>query len=82
MSVSVSVCVCVCLSAITSLELHVRSSRIFFVRVTYGRGSILVWRRSDVLRTSSFMDDAIFAHKPRLLDVAAQLALDLAINGA
>jgi len=26
-----------------------------------------------VLRTSGFMDDVIFAYKPRLLDVAAQL---------
>jgi len=44
MSVSVCVCVCVCLSAIISPELHVRSSPIF-VRVTYGRGSVLLWRR-------------------------------------
>jgi len=42
----------------------------------------------DMLCTSGFMDDIIFAHKPRLLDAAAQLkrsahaALDLAINGA
>ena len=34
----------VCLSAIISPELHVRSSPIF-VRVTYGRGSVLLWRR-------------------------------------
>jgi len=26
-----------------------------------------------MLRTSGFMDDVIYAHKPRLLDVAAQL---------
>jgi len=26
-----------------------------------------------MLRTSGFMNDVIFAHKPRLLDVAAQL---------
>ena len=42
----------------------------------------------DILCTSGFMDDVIFAHKPRLLDVAAQLklsahaALGLAINCA
>jgi len=42
------------------------------VHVIYGRGSVLLWRRSDMLCTSGFMDD-IFAHKPRLLDVAAQL---------
>jgi len=41
-----------------------------------------------VICTSCFKDDVIFAHKPRLLDVAAQLecsehaALGLAINCA
>ena len=56
------------------------------VRVTYGRGSVLLWRRSDTLCTSGFMDDVTFAHKPRLLHVAAQLkrsahaALGLAVN--
>jgi len=41
-----------------------------------------------MLRTSGFMDDVIYAHKPRLLDVAAQLrrsshaALGFVINGA
>jgi len=86
MSVSVCLCVCVCLSAIISSELHVRSSPIF-VHVTYGRGSVLLWR-SDTLSTSGFMDDVIFAHKPRLLDVVAQLkrsahaALGLAISCA
>jgi len=60
----------------------------FFVHVTYGRGSVLICQRSDTLCTSGFMDDVIFAYKPRLLDVAAQLkrsahaALDLAINSA
>jgi len=44
-----------------------------FVHVTYGRGSVLLWRRSDMLCTSGFMDDVIFALKPRLLDEAAQL---------
>jgi len=58
----------------------------FFLRVTYGRGSVLLWRRSDTSCTSVFMDDVNFAHKPSLLDVAAQLkrsahaALGLAIN--
>jgi len=53
----------------------------FFVHDTYGRGSVLLCWRGD-------MDDVIFAHKPRLLDVAAQLkhsahtALGLAINCA
>jgi len=41
-----------------------------------------------MLRTSGFMDDVIFAQKPRLLDVAVQLkrsaqaALGVAINCA
>jgi len=44
--------------------------------------------RYDTLGTCSFMDDVVFAHKPRLLDVATQLkrsahaALDLAIKCA
>jgi len=89
--VCVHVCVCVCLSAIISSEVSLRggrSSPIFFVRVTYGRGSVFHWLRIDMLCTSGFMDDFIFAHKPRLLDVAAQLkrnahaALGLAINCA
>ena len=87
MSVSVCLCVFVCprshLRNYTS-DLH----RIFFVRVTYGRDSVLLWRCSDTLCTSGFMDDVNFAHKPRLLDVAAQLkrcahaALGLAISCA
>jgi len=83
----VRVCLCVCLSAIISSEPLVLSSP-SFVLVAYGRGSVLFWRRSDMLCTSGFMDDVIFAHKPRLLDVAAQLklgahaVLGLAINCA
>jgi len=55
---SLVVYVFVCLSAIISSELHVRSSPIF-VHVTYGRGSVLLGRRSDTLCTSGFMDDVI-----------------------
>ena len=43
------------------------------MHVIYGRGSVLLWWRSDTLCTSGFMGDVIFAHKPRLLDVAVQL---------
>jgi len=56
------------------------------MHVIYGRDSDLLWRRT--LCTSGFMDDVIFVHKPRLLNVAAQLkrsahaALGLAINCA
>ena len=55
------------------------------MHVLYGRCSVLVWRRSD---TFDCTDDVKFAHKPRLLDVAAQpkrsahAALGLAINCA
>jgi len=69
--VCLSVCVCDCLSAIISSELYTSDLRHFIVYVTYGRGSVLFWQRSDMLCTSGFMDDVIFAHKPRLLDVAA-----------
>jgi len=85
--VCVRVRVRVCLSAIISSELHVRFSPIFVI-VTDGRGSVFLWRRRDKLCTFVFMDDVIFAHKPGLLDVAAQLtrsahaALSLAINYA
>ena len=67
LSVCLSVCgfVCVCLSAIISSDLHVRSSPIRFVHVTYGRGSVLLWRCSDMLCTSGFVDNVMLAHKPR-----------------
>jgi len=58
------------------------------VHVTYGRGLVFFWRYSDMLCISGFMDDVIFAHMPRLLDVAAQLkrsahaALGLAVKCA
>jgi len=83
---SVSVCVSVCLRS--CLRNYTSDLRDFFVHVTYGRGSVLLWRRSDMLYTSGFTDYVTFAHKPRLLDVAAQpknrahAALGLAINCA
>ena len=45
----------------------------FVVHVTYTRGSVLFWRRRDILSTSGFMDDVILAHKPRQLNVAARM---------
>jgi len=45
----------------------------FFMHVTHGRGLVLLWRRSNILRISVFMDNVIVAHKLRLLDVAARL---------
>jgi len=70
--VCLSVCVCL------SVRDHICGTTrpIFtkiFMHVTNGRGSVLLWRRSDTLRISGFTDDVMFAHKPRLLDVAARL---------
>jgi len=72
------------LSAIISSELRVRSSPKFLcmLPMAVARSS------SDVICTSGFMYDVIFAHKPRLFDVATQLkrsaraALGLAIKSA
>ena len=73
--------VCVCVRARLSVCDHIFGTtrpiftEFFFTHVTYGRGSVLLWRRSGVLcrPISGFMDDVIFVHKQRLLDVAAQL---------
>jgi len=53
------------------------TTRPIFNKVTYDRGSVLLWRCSDrhTSRISGFMDDVIFAHKPRLLEVAAVLGM-------
>jgi len=86
---SVSVCLCVCLS----VRNHIfGTARPIFTKilthVNYSYRSVLLWRRSDTFCTAGFMDDVIFAHKPRLLDIAAQLkrsahaALGLAISCA
>jgi len=76
------VCVCVCVRACVCECVIMSSDHVFgtarliftkiFVQVSYVCGSVLLWRRSDMLCTSVFMDDIIFAHKPRLLDVATQ----------
>jgi len=86
--VSVSVCLCVrvCLSAIVSLELTSDLHQIFctcYLWPWIGPSLALLH-----LCTSGIMDDVIFVHRPRLLDVAAQLklsahaALGVAINCA
>ena len=92
---SVCVCLCVCLSAIISSELHVRPSLKFcacylwpWLGPPLAADKDYLSSHGDTLCTSGFMDDVIFAHKPRLLDVAAQLkrsahaALGLAIHCA
>jgi len=94
-SVFLSVCLSVCLSVSLCLSVYDHifgTSRPiftkFFMLVSYAGGSVLLWRRSDILCTSGFIYDVMFAHKPRLFDVAAQLkrsayaALGLAINCA
>ena len=87
-SVCLHVCVFVCPRSYLRNYMYTSDLHQFFVRVTYGRCPVLLWRRSDTLCTSGFMYDVIFAHKPKLLDVAAQLkrsahaALGLAIKYA
>jgi len=58
------VCLCVCLCFCVRDHIFGITRPIFpkfFVLVTYGRVSVLLWRRSDMLCTSGFMDDIIFA---------------------
>ena len=83
--------VSVCLSVFFSLRSYLRnytSDVHQFLCVLLGRGSVFIWRRNDMLCTSGFMDDVMFAQKPMLLDVAAHVkhsahaALGLAINCA
>ena len=88
-SIVTSVSVCLCVFVLDHIFGTTRPSFTdFFVHVTYGRGSVLFWHRSDKLCTSGFLDDVMSAHKSRLLDVAAQLkrsahaALGLAMNCA
>jgi len=58
------VCLSVCLSVHLSLRQHISrnytSDLHLEFRVTYGRGSVLLWRRCDRC-TSGFMDDVICA---------------------
>ena len=67
---SVSVCVSVC---VLYLQNYTSDLQKIFCAVTHGRGSVLLRRCSDMLRISGFVGDVIFAHKLRLLDVAASL---------
>jgi len=80
--------VCVFICPRSYLRNYTSNLHQIFVHVTYGLDSVLLWRIVIVIRyvTLGFMDDVIFAHKQRLLDIDAQLkrsahaALGLAIN--
>jgi len=82
------VCLCVCVFACprSCLRNYTSDLHQFFVHVTCGRGSVVLWRRSDTLCTSGFMDYVTFARTPWLLVIAdqpkrsAHAALGLAIN--
>ena len=50
--VCLSLCVCVFVCPRSYLRKHASDLHQFFMHVTYDHGSILLWRRSDMLRTS------------------------------
>jgi len=58
--------VCLCVSVFVCLRSYLQNymSNLhqIFENVTYGCGSVILWRRSDMLCTSGFVDDVIFAH--------------------
>jgi len=72
MTVSVCLGVGVCLS-LAYLRNYTSDLHQIFVHVTHARHSVLLRQRNDTLCISGFMDDVMFAHKLRLLDVAARL---------
>jgi len=64
---SVSVCLSVCVCVFVCPRSYRGTTRPiftkFFLHATYGRGLVLLWRRSGTLRFSGFVYDVIFAHK-------------------
>jgi len=56
------VCVSVCLSVCPHVYLQIHVSELFIMHVLCGRGSVLLWRHCDMLCTSGFVDDVMFAH--------------------
>jgi len=58
-SVCLSLCVCFCVCACPRSYLQNYTSDLheIFERVIYVGGLVVLWRRSDMLRTSGFMDD-------------------------
>ena len=67
-SIAISLSVSVCLSVCLCLSVHHHISETagpiftkFAMQISFGRGSVLLWRRSDMLCTSGFMDDITFS---------------------
>jgi len=74
LSLSLSLCVCVCVCLPVRDHIFGTTRPIFskfFVHGTYGRVSVFLWLRRDMLRISGFVDDVTFARK--LVDAAARL---------
>jgi len=61
MSVSVHGSVCLSLRMYSS-ETSGPNFTKFYVHIACRRGSVLHWRRSDMLRVSGFVDKAIFSY--------------------
>jgi len=59
-SVRLCTCMCVCLSVREDISRTIRAIVTNFVHVAYGRGSVLLRHRCDMLCTSSFVDDIMF----------------------
>jgi len=66
-AISLSVCLSVCVSVCVCLSVrdHISGTTgwifaIFCVQISYGRDSVVLWRRCDTLCTSGFMDDVMF----------------------
>jgi len=88
-----TVSVCVCLRVFVCPRVHLWNYtpdlHHIFVHATYGRGSVLLWRRCDTLCTSGFMDDVYLRISqgsstlpPSWSKYSPHAALGLAINGA
>jgi len=56
------VCLFVCLSARITWKTARPNFTQLFVHVACGSGSVILWRRCDMLCTSGFMDDVMFSY--------------------
>ena len=89
---SLSVCLCVCVCVCVCLCVPVCMSKITGPTFTNDHVSVLLWRSCDILCTSGFMNDVMFAHncqeyigdaKKRILEVTqhwGQHGLDAAAH--